>query len=281
MTINPFRAQHFDPPSGPVFLSVPHAGREYLEAITADLRVPLAATLPLEDRHADRLTDAAVAANVPTIIADTPRLIIDLNRAPDDLDPESIRGGFGPGIPASAKARAGLGLVPTRLWGIGPLWRKAIDPSDIATRIRTIHTPYHEAIAAGLESARKRFGAALLLDLHSMPPINSDNAPDIVIGDRFGSSAESEVTATAEAILKGLGFRVAINAPYAGGYIIMRHAARQSGVHAVQIEVDRRLYLDSTLSEPSEGLVRLQRAVLALVEALSEELMGRFAAAAE
>jgi N-formylglutamate amidohydrolase len=281
MTISPFRAHHFDPPSGPVLLSVPHSGRAYDETIVSDLRVPFATTVPLEDRHADRLTDAALAAHVPTIIADTPRLMIDLNRAPDDLDPESVLGGFGRGAPASAKARAGLGLVPTRLWGVGPLWRKPIDPSDVATRIRMVHAPYHAAIAAGLVSARKRFGAALLLDLHSMPPIKSDDAPDIVIGDRFGSSAASEITATAEAILKGMGFRVAINAPYAGGYIITRHAAPQSGVHALQIEVDRQLYLDSTLREPNEDLPRLQRAVLALVEGLGEELIGQFAAAAE
>lgn len=281
MTTEAFRAQHFDPPSGPVLLSVPHAGRAYDTAVLTGLRVPFASTLPLEDRHADRLTDAALAARVPTIIADTPRLMIDLNRAPDDIDPESVLGGFGRGIPASAKARAGLGLVPTRLWGVGPLWRKAIDPADIATRIRSVHAPYHAAIAAGLESARQRYGTALLIDLHSMPPIAGDDAPDIVIGDRFGSSAATQVTATAEAVLKGLGFRVAINAPYAGGYIITRHAAPQSSIHALQIEVDRRLYLDAALSEPSEGLARLQKAVLTLVESLAEEMMGRFAAAAE
>lgn len=281
MTIEAFRAHHFHPPSGPVLLSVPHAGRAYDTSALWGLRVPFASTLLLEDRHADRLTDAALAACVPTIIAETPRLMIDLNRAHDDIAPESVLGGFGQGVPASAKARAGLGLVPTRLWGVGPLWRNPIDPLDIATRLRTVHTPYHEAIAAGLGSARQRYGAALLIDLHSMPPIAGDDAPDIVIGDRFGSSAATAVTATAEAVLKGLGFRVAINAPYAGGYIITRHAAPQSGIHALQIEVGRQLYLDAALCEPSEGLARLQKAVLILVESLGEELTSRFAAAAE
>ena len=281
MTSETFHAQHFHPPTGPVLLSVPHAGRAYDAAILSDLRVQVAATLPLEDRYVDRLTDGAIAAGVPTVIATMPRLMIDLNRAPDDIDPESVRGGFGRGMPASAKARAGLGLVPTRLWGVGPLWRTAFDPDDIATRIRCVHAPYHAEIATALQSAKQDFGSALLIDIHSMPPNKGEDAPDIVIGDRFGSSATTQITATAEAVLKGLGFRVAINAPYAGGYIITRHAAPHDGVHALQIEIDRQLYLDGALDKPGEGLVRMQQTVLTLVESLTEELMGRFAAAAE
>lgn len=281
MTATVFHAHHFSPPTGPVLLSVPHAGRAYDDAIVAMLRVPVGATMPLEDRDADRMTDAAIAAGVPAIIAQTPRLMIDLNRAPDDLDPESVRGGFGRGAPASAKARAGLGLVPTRLWGVGPLWRTAMEPADVARRIHNIHTPYHDALNIAVTSARQIYGSAILIDLHSMPPINGDDAPDIVIGDRFGASAATQITATAEAILKGLGFRVAINAPYAGGYIITRHAAVHRGIHALQIEVDRRLYLDAALDQPSAGLVRMQRAIATLVDSLGAELKSRFAAAAE
>jgi N-formylglutamate amidohydrolase len=281
MNSDAFRMQHFDPPTGPVLLSVPHAGRAYDPAVLTGLRVPVASTLLLEDRYADRLANAAIAARVPTIIAHTPRLMIDLNRAPDDLDPDLIRGGFGGGAPASAKARAGLGLVPTRLWGVGPLWRTALDPNIVAERVTAVHAPYHAAIAAGLDAARRRYGEALLLDLHSMPPIRGDDAPDIVIGDRFGATAATQITATAEAVLKGMGFRVAINAPYAGGYIVSRHAAPHRAIHAVQIEVDRRLYLDDALNEPGDGLARLQAVILTLIESLGEELTGRFAAAAE
>jgi N-formylglutamate amidohydrolase len=281
MTAATFHAHHFNPPAGPVLLSVPHAGRAYDDDVIAQLRVPFDAIMPLEDRHADQLTEAALAAGVPTIIALTPRLKIDLNRAPDDLDPESVIGGFGRGAPASAKARAGLGLVPTRLWGVGPLWRKAMESTDLACRIRDIHAPYHGALSTALESARQKYGNAILIDLHSMPPIPGGDAPDIVIGDRFGASAAAEITATAEAILKGLGFRVAINTPYAGGYVITRHAAVSRGVHALQIEVDRRLYLDAALDQPSPGLARIQRAIAMLIDSLGAELRSRFAAAAE
>jgi N-formylglutamate amidohydrolase len=247
----------------------------------AQLRVPEASIQPLEDRYADRLTEAALEAGVPTIIALVPRLALDLNRAPDDLDPDSVRGGFDRGVPASAKARAGLGLVPTRLWGVGPLWRKPFEPTEIATRLRDVHAPYHAAIARALAEAKMRWGVALLIDLHSMPPVNGDDAPDVVIGDRFGASASAALTATAEAMLTGMGFRVALNTPYAGGYLVSRHAKPGANIHALQIEIDRRLYLDATLDAPGPGLARMQRVIVQLIESLTAELTAGFAAAAE
>jgi N-formylglutamate amidohydrolase len=281
MATESYHCSHFAPLAGPVLLSVPHAGRDYDPVLLAGLRVPVASIRALEDRYADLLADAATKSGVPTIIAQAPRLALDLNRAPDDLDPDSIRGGFIRGVPASAKARAGLGLIPTRLWGVGPLWRKSFELDDIAARIRDVHTPYHAAIAGALAEAKLRWGAALLIDLHSMPPVAGDDAPDIVIGDRFGGSASAQLTATAEAALKGLGFRVAINAPYAGGYIVSRHARPAANIHAVQIEVDRRLYLDAALDQRGPGLARMQRVVTQLVESLTAELTAGYAAAAE
>jgi N-formylglutamate amidohydrolase len=277
MPADAFTTSHFDRPAGPVLVSVPHAGRDYDAAMVAQLRVPLTSIRPLEDRYADHLV--ATATGIPTIIARAPRVMLDLNRAPDDLDPDMIRGGYG--RLASAKARAGLGLIPTRLWGVGPLWRAPFDPADIATRLRDIHTPYHDAINRALEVVHVRWGAALLIDLHSMPPIKGDDGPDIVIGDRFGASASSELTATAEALLNGMGFSVAINAPYAGGYIVSRHAKPHQNIHALQIEVDRRLYLDAALDQPGPGLMRMQRTILKLIESLTEELTAGIAQAAE
>lgn len=276
-----FTTHNFSPPTGPVLLSVPHAGRDYDPALVAGLRVPLEKTVSLEDRYADFLIADAIAARVPAIIAHAPRLLIDLNRAPDDLDPESVHGGFGNGVPPSAKARAGLGLVPTRLWGVGSLWQAALDPCVVTDRICTIHAPYHAAIAKALAAARRDFGTALLIDLHSMPTIAGADAPDIVIGDRFGTTSTMQITATSKAFLEDLGFRVAVNAPYAGGHVITRHAALQGGIQALQIEVDRRLYLDAALDQPANGLARVQRAVALLVRSLGAELVSGFAAAAE
>jgi N-formylglutamate amidohydrolase len=277
----PFTTNNFAASAGPVILSVPHAGRSYDPALADQLRVPLESALPLEDRYADRLTEEAAKAGFPVIVAQVPRLAIDLNRAPDDLDPASIRSGFAQGAPASAKARAGLGLIPTRLWGVGALWRSPFERHDIDARLRTVHAPYHVALAGALAAARQQWGSAMLIDLHSMPTIREDNAPDIVIGDRFGTSASARLTAVAESVFKSAGLRVAINAPYAGGYIVSRHARPQQNVHALQVEVDRRLYLDAALESPSEGLARLQKLVRTLAESLREELLPRVAAAAE
>jgi N-formylglutamate amidohydrolase len=276
-----FNTVNFSGNAGPVILSVPHAGRAYDPALIEALRVPLNAILPLEDRYADRLTEAAAKAGFPVIVAQTPRLTIDLNRAPDDLDPVSIRGGYARGAPTSAKARAGLGLIPTRLWGVGPLWRAPFERADIDARLRDVHAPYHAALSGALEAARARWGSAILTDLHSMPTIKDDNAPDIVIGDRFGTSASSRLTAVAESVFQTAGLRTAINAPYAGGYIVSRHAQPHAGVHALQVEVDRRLYLDPAFDRPSDGLASLQKLVRTLAESLREELLPRVAAAAE
>ena len=276
-----FHCSNLTPLTAPVLLSVPHGGRDYDPALLAALRVPASAIRPLEDRFADRLADGAVAASVPAIIATLPRLAIDLNRGPDDLDPDSVCGGARRGSPPSAKARGGLGLIPTRLAGVGPLWRKPFAVEDVAARLRDAHTPYHAVLAGALAEAKRRWGAALLIDLHSMPPLPGDDAPAIVIGDRFGNSASAQLTATAEALFKASGFRVAINAPYAGGYIVSRHARPHANIHALQIEIDRRLYLDPALDEPGPGLARMQRLVTTLVDSLRVELTGGFAAAAE
>ncbi len=281
MSSESFRVRYFEASAAPVVLSVPHAGREYPSGLAARLRVPMASIRPLEDRFADQLVDPVLTAGVPTIIADVPRLMIDLNRAPDDLDPDFVRGGHHRGAHISAKARAGLGLIPTRLWGVGALWRAPFDAEDVAERLRTVHTPYHEAVARALAQAKRRWTTALLIDLHSMPPLSVTDSPDIVIGDRFGSSAGVQITATAETTLTSLGFRVAINAPYAGGYIISRHADPRAHVHALQIEVDRRLYLDAALDQPGPGMKRMQYALARLIHALHEEMTGGFAAAAE
>lgn len=264
----------------PVLLSVPHAGRDYGD-YSADLRVPLRATRPLEDRYADRLVGEAITAGVPAIIARTPRLVIDLNRAPEDLDPAMIRGRDGASAPLSVKARGGLGLIPSRLGGTGLLWRTALDPEEVERRLSDIYRPYHAVVAQTLEALLGHWGSALLIDLHSMPPIAEPDAPDIVIGDRFGRTAASHLTEAAVAILTGLGFRVACNAPYAGGHIIQHHARPGEGVHALQLEIDRRLYLDMAMDQPGPGLARMQRVIATLVQSLGDELTGRLAAAAE
>ncbi|MEO0063040.1 MAG: hypothetical protein RLZZ08_1600 [Pseudomonadota bacterium] len=268
-----------DPPL-PVLISVPHAGRSYPATLVARMRHPAAASLRLEDRYVDLVAQAvARATGAALLVAHAPRAMIDLNRAPEDVDWEMVAGGAPAGamaFSAGRRARSGLGLVPRRLSGMGEVWRRRLSASELAERVEHVHRPYHAALAERLESLRDRWGGALLLDLHSMPPLGAkrgaDPAPDFVIGDRFGASCGSGLAALACDHLAAAGHTVAHNRPYAGGYVLDRHGAPARGVHAVQVEVCRSTYLDSHLREPDAGLAGVAAALAGLVQRLAAEL---------
>jgi N-formylglutamate amidohydrolase len=280
MTPPPFTLFNAGVPVSPVVIAVPHAGRAYPPSMPM-LRHPLRQLLALEDRHADRLAESAVKGGTATIVAQTPRLWIDLNRAESELDPAMVRGGVPSGAPLLPRVRGGLGLIPRRLAVLGEIWRGPLDPADIAQRIAAHHRPWHDTIESLLRRTHERFGVALLIDLHSMPPLTGPDAPRIVIGDRFGRSAAAQLTAAAEAIIAGAGHRVAANAPYAGGYTLDRHAHPARGIHALQVEIDRSLYLDDAFDAPGPGLPRMQALVAELVARLADEIVIPRRAAAE
>lgn len=268
-----------DVPLSPVVLSVPHAGRDYPLPLRAALRVPLAALLPLEDRHADALALAARQGET-LFVADRARAWIDLNRAEHERDPRLDDGAAHSGQPLSAKLRSGLGLVPRRVANSGDIWRHRLSSEEVAARIRADHRPYHEALGKALAAARARFGVAVLLDVHSMPALGSaDTAPRIVLGDRFGRSAGSRLIARLEGVARAHCLLSAVNAPYSGGHILDRHGDPQRGVHAIQIEFDRTLYLDAKLDQPGPGLAQAVRVLRAMIDALADEaLPGAIAA---
>jgi N-formylglutamate amidohydrolase len=207
---------------------------------------------------------------------------LDLNRAEDDIDWDMIEGGRPDGFPASepgqrsnARARSGLGLVPRRLPGSGEIWRGRLSPAELAARIAGIHQAYHAELAAQLAQIRDEWGAALLIDLHSMPPLRAaegeQQAPVIVLGDRFGASCHNLLTGRALGQLEARGVAAAHNRPYSGGYVLDRHGAPQSGIHALQIEVCRATYLDRQLVEPGAGLPVVAGMLAALVRELGGE----------
>ncbi len=257
--------------TSPVVVAVPHAGRAYPASIPM-LHAPIDQLRPLEDRFADHLAKGAIAAGLATIITSVPRLMIDLNRSEEDLDPAMVAGGFPGGAPLTPRARGGLGLIPRRLGQTGEIWRLPLGRVEIDRRIRLYHRPWHAALAATLLRARDRFGAALLIDLHSMPPLGGTRAPSVVIGDRIGRSAAPHLTAAAYEFVCGAGLAGAINVPYAGGHTLDRHACPQRSVHALQIEIDRSTYLDTALDRPSPGLLRMQDFVTDLAMRLGDEL---------
>jgi N-formylglutamate amidohydrolase len=262
----------------PILLAVPHAGRDYPATIMRDLRIDPAHLARLEDRYVDRLAQPAIKAGFPAIIASRARAWIDLNRDEKDLDPEMVRGWATPkGHVGSIKMRGGLGLVPKRLAALGEIWTRPFDWADIEKRITTYHRPYHDRIGHILAAMRRQFGIAILVDLHSMPTLqgNQSRQPQIVIGDRFGQCAAPIYAELLAGRLRERGFPVALNNPYPGDYVLRRHGSPQKGVHALQLEIDRALYLDPMQHEPGAGLAATAAIVAELLLLLAEQLDRR------
>ena len=268
---SPFRRVGPEKPTSPIVLSVPHAGRAYSPSLLEAARLPRSRLEVLEDRLVDRLVWRAVADGAVALIAEAPRAEIDLNRDEREIDPATI-------IPSprastllqSPRSRGGLGLIPTRISGAGAIWRQRIEAAELERRIVQIHRPYHQALAAALGWARERFGVAILLDCHSMPPRGDGSGePRIVLGDRHGASIASALASAAEEAVLKSGFAVARNAPYAGGHITARHGRPAEGVHALQIEIDRSFYLDESLREPGPDFDRVARLIAAVAKAVA------------
>jgi N-formylglutamate amidohydrolase len=264
-------------PVSPVVISVPHAGRDYGPDLLRAARLPKAALETLEDRLVDRLVWRATAGGATAFIARAPRAEIDLNRDEREIDPHSVA----PPLPSggflqSARTRGGIGLVPSRITGLGPIWRERITRDELARRVARIHRPYHAALEAALAHARSRFGGAVLLDCHSMPPraeTNSGPPATVIFGDRHGTTITPDLLEAAVTAARSLGFRTACNAPYAGGYVASRHGRPQRGIHALQIELDRSLYLDRDLRAPGPGFESVCRLIAAVAQALEQRLL--------
>lgn len=276
-TLSPLRAAKI-----PVLIAVPHAGRAYPQSLLAAMRHPQQAPLRLEDRLADLVAERiAAASGAALLVAHAPRALIDLNRAPEDMDWEMVAGPPPPDSSrhaAGRRARSGLGLVPRRLQGLGELWRAPLAASEVQARIDLVHRPYHRALGQALEDMRDRWGAALLIDLHSMPPLGPkrgrDPAPDFVTGDRYGSSCAAGLALAAGQHFARTGWRTAHNSPYAGGYVLDRHGAPQRRIHALQVEMCRACYLDPALRQPSDGLEAVADVLTGLVLRLAAELVA-------
>jgi N-formylglutamate amidohydrolase len=276
---HPFRIIGPDVPTSPVLLSVPHAGRDYSDALLKAARLPRAMLETLEDRLVDRLVWRAAAAGSTAIVATVPRAEIDLNRDEREIDPATILPSPAHAdILQSARTRGGLGLVPSRIAGAGALWRHRLPAGELRRRIAEVHRPYHAEIEARMQAIRARFGIAILLDCHSMPPREpapggGRGDPRIVIGDRHGTSSARELVAAAEAAARSAGFETARNAPYAGGYVTERHGRPSEGLHALQLEIDRSLYLASGLRAPGPGFERIAGLIEAVAAALGRQAL--------
>ncbi|MGP1352596.1 MAG: N-formylglutamate amidohydrolase [Parasphingopyxis sp.] len=262
----------------PVILSVPHAGRHYPEHLLDQTRLGQNVLQSLEDRHVDGLVAPLAEHGFTVIIGNVARAFIDLNRSEREVDramvtPRPAR----TAVELTAKVRGGLGLVPRRMAAHGNIYRHPIAQSDLSTRIKQAHRPYHALLSDTLDAARRRFGVAILLDCHSMPPLRParGSAPaQIVIGDRNGRSAAPAFPARAVDTARREGFRTTLNTPYAGGHILGRHGKPERDIHALQLEICRSLYLDAAHDRPGPGFERIGAAVRAIADGLAEEALA-------
>jgi N-formylglutamate amidohydrolase len=279
--VTPLPAPVVHPPRGslPVLLSVPHSGRDYPEWLVAMSAAGEPALNTLEDPLVDRLVWRALQRGCGAVIAQAPRAAVDCNRAEDEVDPSVVDGARRGRV--TARARGGLGIVPSRTQQHGYLWRRSISPAQLDARLDQAHRPYHAAIEDQLGLLLDRFGCALLLDCHSMPPPPA-GIPPVVFGDCRGRTADRWISDGAVAIAARCGFAAGLNDPFAGGHVIDRHARPARGVHALQIEIDRRQYLDARLREPGPGFDQAALLIEALAVELGNALLGRsYATAAE
>ncbi|MCC6008320.1 MAG: N-formylglutamate amidohydrolase [Rhodobacteraceae bacterium] len=272
--------------SGAVFAS-PHSGRDYPAAFLAASRLDARAIRSSEDAFVDLLLAAAPAAGAPLLSARYPRAYLDLNRAPEELDPAVIEGA--PVAPGNPRITSGLGVIPRVVSNGRAIYRTRIPLAEACARIEAIHGPYHACLGRLMARAADRFGQAVLFDLHSMPHDALDSLghgriarPEIILGDRFGSSADPALTARVEAVFRDAGFRVARNAPFAGAYVAQAHGRPALGRHVVQIEIDRALYMNEVTIRPHAGFDRLRavfETILPQLAALATPLGGAALAA--
>lgn len=264
----------------PVLLSVPHAGRAYPDWLVQLSRRGKDSLFPLEDPLIDRLVWRAQSLGLACVVAEAPRAAIDCNRADDELDPAVIT--LPPGAGHDGwRVRSGLGLVPGRLAAGGELWRRRIGRGELERRLASAWRPYHRLVADQLALLQRAHGEVLLLDCHSMPW--RAGQAELVIGDRHGATAAPFITDLCRQTAEQEGFRTARNEPYAGGHVVTAHGAPTRGVHALQLELDRRCYLDSAGRGPGAGFDRSARLIQAIAETLGEALLdrGRLPLAAE
>jgi N-formylglutamate amidohydrolase len=265
------------PPTPLVFAS-PHSGRLYPPEMMAAARLEAEDLRGSEDAFVDDLIGGAPSLGISVIRARLARAYIDLNRDAWELDPAM----FGDDLPEFARARtarvaAGLGAI-ARVAGEGrPIYARKLTFAEAKTRIETAHQPYHDALDRLLAKARNAHGLAILVDWHSMPAAaarghraRGGGPCDIVLGDRFGAACGPRLTGLMEKALEQLGYRVARNAPYAGGYTTEHYGRPARRTHAIQVEINRALYMNETTREPTEGLARLK----ADIEAVTAQLSG-------
>jgi N-formylglutamate amidohydrolase len=260
----------------PVVVASPHSGRDYPPSFLAQSRLPPNSLRKSEDSFVDDLFAAAPAAGVPLLRARFPRIYVDANREPFELDPGMFEGAVPDYVnTGSPRVAAGLGTIARVAAGGEDIYRDKLSFAEALARIETCYRPYHAMLRRLVDATAARFGRCILLDCHSMPSLGGPAEPDagrpradFVLGDCFGESCAARVTATADESLVAMGFRVRRNAPYSGGFTTRHYGRPEAGVHALQIEINRALYMDQERFEPKPEFTALAGRMGELIVAL-------------
>jgi N-formylglutamate deformylase len=271
-----------------VVFATPHSGRDYSDAFLGSSILDEHTIRSSEDAFVEDLLDGVPALGAPLLAARAPRAFVDVNRGADELDPAVIDG-----IRASAhnpRVASGLGVIPRVVAGGRAIYSGKLPREEAEARIAGVWRPYHDCLHSLLESALAQFGEAILVDMHSMPHEAMDSIaaagakrPEIVIGDRFGAAAASPIVDHIEAAFAEAGFCTLRNAPFAGAYIAQTYGRPSRGMHAVQIEIDRSLYMNEREIRPNGnylGFKRILGGILTDIAALGTG-NGRMPLAAE
>ncbi len=241
--------------TSPVVFASPHSGCDYPEEFVRSSLLNARSIRSSEDAFVDRLFACAPSYGAPFLMAGPPRAFLDLNRATDELDPALIRGIQKP-VP-NPRVASGLGVIPRVVANGRPIYHGKLALDEANRRIDRYWRPYHARLQSLMDETRALMGRAVLIDCHSMPHealeslgLKSEQRPEIVLGDRFGASAEPDIVEEIEAAFIAAGLRVVRNTPFAGAYITQHYGRPARMQHAVQIEIDRSLYMDEARIEP-------------------------------
>lgn len=263
--------------SAPLVFASPHSGRAYPASFLVAARLDPIGLRRSEDSFVEELFAPMPALGVPLLAATFPRAYCDVNREPWELDPAM----FADDLPAwvnttSARVGAGLGTLARVVANGEAIYREKLHFREAEFRVRTCWQPYHDMLASLIAGTRARFGACLLIDCHSMPAASHGRGPraEFVLGDAHGTACAGRVTGLVEATLSGLGYAVRRNDPYAGGYCTRHYGRPREGVHALQIEVARSLYMDEARLLRAPGFARLRDDLARLGEVLVSQAGG-------
>ncbi len=261
----------------PFVFSSPHSGRLYPSTFVTASNLDAVTLRRSEDSFVEEIFGGVVALGAPLIHARFPRAYLDANREPYELDPAMFAEPLPPHVNTrSLRVAGGLGTIARVVADSIEIYRAPLSYAEAERRIRLLYMPFHETLRSLLEETHRAFGWAALIDCHSMPsvggPTDDDRGidrPDIVLGDRYGTACAGEITEEAERLLKRLGYSVVRNNPYAGGFNTEHYGRPRRGLHALQIEINRALYMDEGKLERGPGLDKLRRDMSAFVAGLA------------